>query len=201
MTFMLKVCNRASFFLNCFFNFLGFLYIFYFLIGVQLFYNVVLVFAVQQCESAMVGWWFYSLSHVWLLWPHGLQPARLLCPRDSLGKNTGVVCHFLLQGIFLIQGSNLIGESAICICISPPSWASLPPHPRLTSLGHHWASSWSPCAIQQLPTSIILHICVYTLMLLSQFIPYSPSPPVSASPFSDEESCVQSKDFTQGSFW
>ena len=144
MTFMLKVCNRASFFLNCFFNFLGFLYIFYFLIGVQLFYNVVLVFAVQQCESAMVGWWFYSLSHVWLLWPHGLQPARLLCPRDSLGKNTGVVCHFLLQGIFLIQGSNLIGESAICICISPPSWASLPPHPRLTSLGHHWASSWFP---------------------------------------------------------
>ena len=29
--------------------------------------------------------------------PHGLQPARLLCPRDSPGKNTGVGCHFLLQ--------------------------------------------------------------------------------------------------------
>ena len=29
--------------------------------------------------------------------PHGLQPARLLCPWDFLGKNTGVVCHFLLQ--------------------------------------------------------------------------------------------------------
>ena len=26
---------------------------------------------------------------------------------DSLGKNTGVGCHFLLQGIFLDQGSNL----------------------------------------------------------------------------------------------
>ena len=25
---------------------------------------------------------------------------------DSLGKNTGVDCHFLLQGIFLTQGSN-----------------------------------------------------------------------------------------------
>ena len=25
---------------------------------------------------------------------------------DSLGKNTGVSCHALLQGIFLIQGSN-----------------------------------------------------------------------------------------------
>ena len=30
--------------------------------------------------------------------PHGLQPARLLWPRDSPGKNTGVGCHFLLQG-------------------------------------------------------------------------------------------------------
>ena len=29
-----------------------------------------------------------------------LQPARLLCPWDSPGKNTGVGCHFLLQGIF-----------------------------------------------------------------------------------------------------
>ena len=29
--------------------------------------------------------------------PHGLQPTRLLCPWDSLGKNTGVGCHFLLQ--------------------------------------------------------------------------------------------------------
>ena len=32
--------------------------------------------------------------------PHGLQPARLLCPWDFPGKNTGVGCHFLLQGIF-----------------------------------------------------------------------------------------------------
>ena len=31
----------------------------------------------------------------------------LLWPLDSLGKNTGVSCHFLLQGIFLTQGSNL----------------------------------------------------------------------------------------------
>ena len=30
--------------------------------------------------------------------PHGLQPTRLLWPRDSPGQNTGVGCHFLLQG-------------------------------------------------------------------------------------------------------
>ena len=39
--------------------------------------------------------------------PRGLQPTRLLCPWDSPGKNTGVGCHFLLQGIFPTQGSNL----------------------------------------------------------------------------------------------
>ena len=32
---------------------------------------------------------------------------RILCPWDSPGKNTGMGCHFLLQGIFLTQGSNL----------------------------------------------------------------------------------------------
>ena len=37
---------------------------------------------------------------------YGLQPARLLCPQDSPGKNTEVDCHALLQGIFLPQGMN-----------------------------------------------------------------------------------------------
>ena len=32
-----------------------------------------------------------------LCWPYEQQPTRLLCPWDSLGKNTGVGCHFLLQ--------------------------------------------------------------------------------------------------------
>ena len=40
------------------------------------------------------------------LQPYGLQPARLLHPWDSPGKNTGVGCHFLLHGIFPAQGLN-----------------------------------------------------------------------------------------------
>ena len=40
------------------------------------------------------------------LQPHGLQPAGLLCPWDSLDKKPGIGCHFLLQGNFLIQGLN-----------------------------------------------------------------------------------------------
>ena len=34
------------------------------------------------------------------------KPARLLCPRDSPGKNTEVGCRALLWGTFPIQGSN-----------------------------------------------------------------------------------------------
>ena len=50
-----------------------------------------------------------SLSRVRPLYcslPQGLQPTRLLCPWNSPGKNTGVGCHSLLQGIFLAKGSN-----------------------------------------------------------------------------------------------
>ena len=50
-----------------------------------------------------------SVSHSVMsnsLWLYGLEPSRLLCPWDSPGKNTGVGCHSLLQGIFPIQGSN-----------------------------------------------------------------------------------------------
>ena len=40
------------------------------------------------------------------LWPHGLQPARLLCPWDFPGQHAGMGCQLLLQGIFPTQGSN-----------------------------------------------------------------------------------------------
>ena len=39
--------------------------------------------------------------------PPSTTTTRLLCPWDSPGKNTGVGCHFLPQGIFPVQGSNL----------------------------------------------------------------------------------------------
>ena len=39
--------------------------------------------------------------------PWAVQPARILCPWDFSGKNTGGGCHFLFQGIFLTQGLNL----------------------------------------------------------------------------------------------
>ena len=47
-----------------------------------------------------------SVSRVCSLRPHRLWPTRLLCPWNSPGKNAGVSCNFLLQGIFLTQGLN-----------------------------------------------------------------------------------------------
>ena len=40
------------------------------------------------------------LSHARLFVAHGLYPTRLLCSWNPPGMNTGVSCHFLLQGIF-----------------------------------------------------------------------------------------------------
>ena len=65
------------------------------------------------------------------LWLYQLPSTRLLWPWDSPGKNTGVGCHALLQGIFPTQGSNqrllgllhwqalvLLGKS-LCLASSP----------------------------------------------------------------------------------
>ena len=50
-------------------------------------------------------WKYYSLSCIQLF--ETSWTARLLCPWNSPGKNTGVGSHSLLQGIFLTQGLNL----------------------------------------------------------------------------------------------
>ena len=45
---------------------------------------------------------------------------QALCAWDFPGKNTGVACHFLLQGIFKTQGSNpyLLHYRGILYCLS-----------------------------------------------------------------------------------
>ena len=53
------------------------------------------------------------LSRVPLFATPWTAPARLLCPWDSPGQNTGGGCHALLQGIFLIQGSNWTSVSYV----------------------------------------------------------------------------------------
>ena len=54
----------------------------------------------------------YHFTHTCLgtsgsLQPHDCSPPRLLCSWNFPGKNSRTGCHFLLQRIFPIQGSNL----------------------------------------------------------------------------------------------
>ena len=82
--------------------------------------------------------------------PHRLYPCKLLCSWNSLGKNTGVGCHSLLQGIFPTQRSN----------------------PRLLHLLHcrwilyHWATR-KPIKVRVFK---ILCVFVYTLYIQAQCI-------------------------------
>ena len=84
--------------------------------------QTMLLFVLLLCSFVFCNWHQEAiLPHLFLkwtwkwsrsvvpdsLWPHGLQPTRLLCPWNSPSRNTGVGCHFLLQGIFPTQGSNL----------------------------------------------------------------------------------------------
>ena len=50
--------------------------------------------------------------------PHGLQPTRLPRPWDSPGKNTGVSCHFLLQGV-KVESESEVAQS--CLTLSDPT--------------------------------------------------------------------------------
>ena len=53
-----------------------------------------------MCVYAYVCLVVQWLSHLLLLQFCGLSLVRLLCLWNSPGKNTGVGCHFLPQGIF-----------------------------------------------------------------------------------------------------
>ena len=63
-------------------------------------------------------------SHVRLcVRPHRQQPTRLPRPWDSLGKNTGVGCHFLLQ---CMKGRSESEVAQSCPTLRDPMVCSLP---------------------------------------------------------------------------
>ena len=96
------------------------------------------------------------------LWPCALKPSRLLCARDSPGKNTGMGCHFFLHNkaevdVYLelswffyypmdvgnlISGSSAFSKSSLYICnfLVP---ILLKPH--LENFEHYFASVWDEC--------------------------------------------------------
>ena len=64
----------------------------------------------SSCQAVVWPWLYICMLSCSLVadsfWYYGLYPASLLPPWDPPG-NTGVGCHLLLQGIFLIQELNL----------------------------------------------------------------------------------------------
>ena len=92
-----------------------------------------------------------------LLQTHGLQPTRLFCPWDFPGKNSGVGCHFLPQGIVPDQWSNL--------CLLHWQADSLPlSHQRNPSDQILWLKFWQSSLIIHL----FLHQCsVYQKIVLA----------------------------------
>ena len=89
---------------------------------------------------------------------YGLQPSRLLRPWDFLGKNTGVGCHLLLQGIFLTQGSNtgLLHCRQILHSLSHHRKTDLKPVPLSTI-----HMTFGKCSIHFIPPSIQLFTCYH----------------------------------------
>ena len=73
------------------------------------------------------------------MWPCGLQPARLLCPWDSLGKNTGVGCKSSSRG------SSWSRKWIWVSCIADKSFTTEPPGKPPPALGWaYWKRTFSP---------------------------------------------------------
>ena len=129
--------------------------------------------------------------------PHGWQPTRLCRPWDSPGKNTGVSCHFLLQGcpfhfLFLLSlvltPPNSHNTQLLANSPSPP-FTDCPPYtrwllPPRAAPGGVSSRSFTRCA----PPAWIILPLVYPvksfLFLVTQFkrclfhwaVPFLPYP-------------------------
>ena len=128
-------------------------------------YNIIQVQCRKLCHFNMkTAMFLFSHSVVSdSLWPCGLYPVRLLYP---WGKNTGVGCHFLLQGISLTERLNLP---------QPISWhwhtGSLPAESSHREYINGEGCVSMKCSWQNLQP---IHGC-------SLWIPSLPPPPVSSN--------------------
>ena len=126
----------------------------------------------------MLWWWMYSLGWSWW-WFHGgmccaqscpapcgpmdCSPPRPLYPWDFPVKNTGVGCHFLLQGIFPTWDQTCVS------CIAGRFFPTAPPRKfivillLITELKNTKQDSlhWRPC---------LSHKCIFLMQLLRSVI-------------------------------
>ena len=122
---------------------------------------------------------------------HGLEPARLLCPWDSPGKNTGVGCHVLPQRFFPTQESNpgieprslalqadsLLSEPlgklmqqsysfvCVCVCVCIHTCICVCVYPYIHTCVYMCVYTHIcvyVCAHMYTCTRVCAHVCVYT---------------------------------------
>ena len=127
---------------------------------------------------------------------HGLQPTRFLCPWDCPSKNTGVGCHFLLQGVKLTS-SALAALAGGFFTAEPPGKVSVmcsQKYPnsamRIKWENYLWsASSYSVdsrCSVNDTPSFALLFNHVTFLIpvvfvlpwFCFQTIPFLPTSPI-----------------------
>ena len=87
---------------------------------------------------------------------HGVLTTRILCPWDFPGKNTGLGCHFFLQGIFPTQGLNQPRDWTCASCIG--RW-----------ICYHWAT-WeankAPRILLQKQRALSKYYLLFNLLFL-----------------------------------
>ena len=98
---------------------------------------------------------------------HGLQPTTFLCPWDSSDKNTGVVCHALLQGLFPTQRLNssllcLLHWQVVSLPLAPPGNIPSRPHQHMLIFYYHVSYPKIPV---MLPLKILLYLSFSSLFL------------------------------------
>ena len=107
------------------------------------------------------------------LWVYGRQPARLLCPWDFPGKDTGVCCHFLLQGIFPSQGSHpgLLYCRRILYCLNHQGSPCVSLKRRSLNLNLSLSCVCFECSVAQLCQTLASPWAVACQALLSMGFP------------------------------
>ena len=139
------------------------------------------------------------------VWPHGLYPVRLPCPWGSPGKDAGVGCRFLFQGLFPTQGSNLsllhlLHWQAGSLPLAPagkptfkcsqlqPNWSTsqCPSscHPFSSKLFYQWSALiFARSARLFKSTSLsLIHLVIYWIMFLQQIFPNCWVQPLRSTP-------------------
>ena len=93
------------------------------------------------CMSILYWCFSFCIS----LWPHGLQSARFLHTWDFPGKNTGMGCHFLLQGRKVKSESEV---TQLCPTLHDPMDCS-PPGSSIHGIFQARVLEWGAIAFSQ----------------------------------------------------